>query len=89
MVRYSKHFLRKLEDLLAETGFILRYEKGNFKSGHCLMKDMKVAVVNKYHSLEGKVNSLAEMLKEIKPDEGALSEKGRKVYRQLQEPQNA
>ena len=54
-VRYSKGFLNKLEDIFAESDYVLRYEKGNFKSGYCLLKDTKVAIINKFYSLEGKI----------------------------------
>ena len=32
-VKYTKHFLHKLEDLFSETDYQLRYEKGSFNSG--------------------------------------------------------
>ncbi len=80
---YTKHFLNKLEDLYSETEYHLRYEKGNFKSGYCLLNSKKIAIVNKYYSLDGKINCLIEMLQEInvKPDQ--LSEKNRKFYHDL------
>lgn len=48
VIKYTKHFLDKLENLFAESEFILRYEKGNFKSGYCVLKENKVVIVNKY-----------------------------------------
>ena len=53
-VRYTKQFLGKLEDIFAESDYILRYEKGNFKSGYCVLKDTRIAIVNKYYTVEGK-----------------------------------
>ena len=41
LVKYTKHFQNKLEDLFAESDYILRYEKGNFKSGYCVIKEKK------------------------------------------------
>ena len=55
-IKYSRHFLNKIEDIFSESDYILRYEKGNFKSGYCVIKDTKVVVVNKFYSLEGKIN---------------------------------
>ena len=77
---YTKHFLNKLEDLYSETDYHLRYERGNFKSGYCVLKSKKIAIVNKYYSLEGKINSLIEMLKEIEVDVNRFSEKNRKLF---------
>ena len=79
-ISYTNHFLNKLEDLYSETSYQLRYEKGNFRSGYCLLKDQKIAVVNKYYTLEGKINSLIEMLKELEVDPEKFSEKNRKLF---------
>ncbi len=85
MVKYSKHFLNKLEDIFAESDYVLRYEKGTFKSGFCVLKDIKVAIVNKYFPLEGRINSLVEILKTIEMDSEAFSEKNKKLYDELQD----
>ena len=80
---YTKHFLNKLEDLYSETDYNLRYERGNFKSGYCLLKSQKIAIVNKFYSLEGKINSLIEMLKEIEVNPDNLSQKNKKLFSEL------
>lgn len=82
-VKYTKHFLNKLEDVFSESEYILRYEKGNFKSGYCLLQSNKVAVVNKYYPTEGKINCLIDILKSIKPDLNQLSEKNQKFMSDL------
>lgn len=80
---YTKHFLNKLEDLYSETDYHLRYEKGHFKSGYCVLRSQRIAIVNKYYSLDGKINSLIEMLKEIDVDVQKLSPKNKKLYLDL------
>ena len=82
-VKYTKQFLHKLEDLMAETEFALRYERGNFKSGYCILNSKKVAIVNKYFSYEGKINCLVDIIKEIEIDPERLSEKNQALYLQL------
>lgn len=82
-VKYTKQFLHKLEDLMAETEFALRYERGNFKSGYCILNSKKVAIVNKYFSYEGKINCLVDIIKEIEIDTERLSEKNQSLYLQL------
>jgi hypothetical protein len=77
--------LNKLEDIFTESEYFLRYEKGNFKSGYCILKDKKVIVVNKYFSLEGKVNCLIDILRQILIDENKLSEKTKQFYLTLSE----
>lgn len=74
-IRYTKHFLNKLEDIFAESDYVLRYEKGNFKSGYCLLNETRIAIVNKYYTTEGKINCLIDIIKSIEIDPASLSEK--------------
>lgn len=64
-VKYTKNFLDKLENLFASSEYILRYEKGSFKSGYCILKENKVVIINKYYTLEGKINTLIDIVKEL------------------------
>jgi len=82
-VKYTKQFLHKLEDLMAETEFALRYERGNFKSGYCILNSKKVAIVNKYFSYVGKINCLVDIIKEIDVDTEKLSDKNQALFLQL------
>ncbi|WKN31293.1 hypothetical protein PZB74_20285 [Porifericola rhodea] len=77
-VKYTKHFLNKLEDLFAESDYVLRYEKGNFKSGYCILNETKVAIINKYYPMEGKINCLMDIVKLVDLDMELLSEKNKK-----------
>lgn len=74
-VKYTKHFLDKLENLFSASSYILRYEKGNFKSGYCVLKDTKIVIVNKYFPLEGKINALIDILSELNLDPQDFKEK--------------
>ena len=82
-VRYTKPFLNKLEDIFAESDYVLRYEKGNFQSGYCVLKDTKIAIVNKYYTVEGKINCLVDILRSISIDPSHLHEKNQKLLLQL------
>ncbi len=86
-IKYTKHFLNKLEDIMSETDYILRYEKGNFQSGYCVLNDSKIAIVNKFFALEGKVNSLVEIIRSIHVDTQKLSENNRKLYAEIAQNQ--
>ncbi len=83
IIKYSNHFLRKLEELLGETEYILRYEKGNFKSGWCVLNDTRVIVVNKYFPTDGKINCLLDIIKTLPIETEELSEKNKKLYLEL------
>jgi len=79
-VKYTKQFLSSLEDIFAESDYTLRYEKGNFKSGYCLLKDTKIAIINKYFPLEGRINSLIEIIKSTEIDTSKFSDKSQQIY---------
>jgi hypothetical protein len=64
-IKYTKNFLDKLENIFAASEYILRYEKGNFKSGYCILKENKVVIINKYYTLDGKINTLIDIIREI------------------------
>ncbi|GIL23161.1 MAG: hypothetical protein BroJett042_16740 [Bacteroidota bacterium] len=83
MIKYTNQFLTKLEDLIAESDYILRYEKGNFKSGYCLLKEQKIMIVNKFFTVEGKINALLDILKNLELDPTRFSEKSKKLYDEL------
>jgi len=82
-IKYSKHFLNKLQDVFSESDYMLRYEKGNFKSGYCIINDTKVVVVNKFYSLEGKVNCLLEIIKSVDLNTENLNPKNLKLFQEL------
>jgi len=82
-IKYTNQFLRKLEELIGETDYILRYEKGNFKSGWCILKDTRIIIVNKFFTRDGKINCLLDIIKTIDIDTDALSEKNKKLYQEL------
>jgi hypothetical protein len=83
MIKYTTQFLAKLEDLIAESDYIMRYEKGNFKSGYCLLKEQKIMIVNKFFVTEGKINALLDILKNVELDTTNFSEKNLKLYEEL------
>ncbi len=82
-ISYTPAFLSKLEDILSQAGFTLRYEKGHFKSGYCLLKSHHVVVVNKFLTIEGRIHTLLELLRELKIERSLLSEKTRTFYDKL------
>ena len=61
MIKYTPQYLKKLEDLLKENNYDVRYEKGNFRSGYCIVEDKKVVVVNKFATIESRIQALHEI----------------------------
>jgi hypothetical protein len=85
-MKYTKHFLKKAEDLFAEMDYIIRYERGSFKSGYCIVEDRKIAVINKFFDIEARINTLVEILHLTEIDLERLSETGRSVYKEMTRP---
>ena len=83
MIKYTPQFLLKLEDMVAESDYTLRYEKGNFKSGYCLLKDQKIMIINKFFTTEGKINVLLDILKGVQLDPTRFTEKSQKLWDEL------
>jgi hypothetical protein len=79
MIKPTQHTLDKLEDLLHQAGYKIRNEKGNFKSGSCIIAESKVVVLNKFSPVDVKISFLVEALKEITVDETLLDEKNKKL----------
>lgn len=79
-VKYTKHFLDKIENLFAASSYVLRYEKGNFKSGYCVLNETKIVIVNKYFPLEGKINALIDIVNELKFDPKDFKEKNNQDF---------
>lgn len=65
----SRYNLQKLVDKLKEYNYTVRFEKGNFKSGYCILSDKKVVVVNKFHDIESRIDNLRQILSEIRSED--------------------
>jgi hypothetical protein len=58
------HLVSELEDLSRQLGIQIRYEKGDFDGGYCILKTQKVLVVNKRLSDARRAVALAQALSE-------------------------
>ncbi|SFE61697.1 hypothetical protein [Thermoflexibacter ruber] len=83
MIKNTSIFLSKVEDIFSEAGYTLRYEKGNFKAGYCLLKDTKVVIVNKYFNTENRIHCLIDLIKALEIDPKRLSEKSQKLLNEI------
>lgn len=75
MLTLTTHTLEKLETLLRTAGYKVRYEKGNFKTGACMLLSSKIIVVNKFSNLESKIHAIVELVRELDLDLNLLDEK--------------
>lgn len=64
MIKYTKHNLSKLEELFRELKITVRYEKGNFQSGYCIVVGKNIVIVNKFFDVEARMNTLLEIMEQ-------------------------
>ena len=75
MLTLTTHTLEILEILLRTAGYRVRYEKGNFKTGACLLLNNKIIVVNKFSNLESKIQAIVELIRDLELDYQVLDDK--------------
>ena len=87
-MKYTVTTLDKIEKLLHETGYVIRYERGTFQSGYCILEEKKVLVLNKFLPLEGRINTLIDIIPQLTIDTEILAPESRKVLENLFKPQS-
>ncbi len=65
MFKYTTSTLKKLEDLFSQGGYVIRYERGNFQAGYCILESKSVVVINKYFTTDARINCLIEILPDL------------------------
>lgn len=85
MTKYTQNYLEKIEKIFKEAGYTIRYEKGNFKSGQCVLEEQKIVVVNKFSALPTKIGFLAETLRILVIDKEQLEPASAKLYEELKQ----
>lgn len=78
-MRYTQTTLKKIEELFGELDYSIRYEKGNFQSGYCLVENRRIAVVNRFFDTEARINCLMEIIATLEFEPEMLSEKSREL----------
>lgn len=79
-MKYTQATQNKIENVIGDCGYIIRYERGTFQSGFCILEDKKVVVLNKFLQLEGRINTLIEIIPQLKIHQDGLSPESKKVY---------
>ena len=81
----TNHTLDKLESLLKALDYRVRYEKGNFKTGACVLENSRVVVVNKFSNLESKIQGLADLIGTLEVQDQLLDDKQKQLLNQLKQ----
>lgn len=88
--KYTPALLKKVEEIFKEGGYTVRYEKGNFQNGYCVLEKRRVVVINKFHEAEAKINSMMELLVSITDLElENLSSESTELFRKIRAERGA
>ena len=79
-MRYTQTTLDKLESIPEQAGYVLRYERGNFQSGYCILEAKRVVVLNKFLQTEGRINTLLDLIPQLDIDVNLLADDNKKLY---------
>ena len=79
-MKFTQTTLDKIERVLDESEYIVRYERGNFQSGYCILEQRKVVVLNKFLQLEGRISTLIDIIPQLRIEPEMLSPEVRRTY---------
>jgi len=82
-MKYTQTTLDKLEFVVEEAGYVLRYERGTFQSGFCILEERKVVVLNKFLQLEGRINTMLDLIPQLEINTELLSEESKKIHKDI------
>ncbi len=82
-MKYNQATLKRLENILDEGGYILRYERGSFQSGYCILEKKKVVVLNKFLNPEGRINTLIDLIPSLDINIDLLTHDSQKMYEEV------
>jgi len=82
-IRYNAATLGRIEKIVEEAGYTLRYERGTFQSGYCILEARKVVVLNRFLQTEGRINTIIELMSALEIDHQTLSVENRRFLQEL------
>ena len=82
-MKYNQSTLTRIEKILQESEYVIRYELGTFQSGYCILEAKKVVVLNKFLQVEGRINTLVELLPQLVINYDQLTHESQKMYDEL------
>lgn len=83
-MKFTQNTLDKIERIAEESGYVIRYERGSFQSGYCILQERKVVVLNKFLQTEGRINTLIDLLPQLEINFDALTHESQKLYTEIQ-----
>ena len=82
-MKFTQNTQDKIERVIEDGGYIIRYERGTFQSGYCILQDKKVVVLNKFLQTEGRINTLIDLLPLLNLNIDDLTHESQKLFEEL------
>ncbi len=82
-MKYTQNTLDKIESIAEQNGYVIRFERGTFQSGYCILQAKKVIVINKFFQTEGRINALIDLLPQLEINFDALTLESQKMYEEV------
>ena len=82
-MKISQAYLDKLQQVLADSDYIMRYERGTFQSGWCLLEQKRIVVLNKFLDTEGRINTLVDLIPQVDINFDKLTLESQKLYTEI------
>ena len=83
MMKPTQHSLDKLSAIVHEANYALRYERGTFQSGWCLLESKRIIILNKFLDVEARINTLSELIPQLPVDIDKLTHESQKLYEEI------
>jgi len=79
-MKTSQAYLDKLQQILSDSEYTIRYERGTFQSGWCLLEQKRIVVLNKFLDTEGRINTLLDLIPQVQVEFDKLTLESQKLY---------
>ncbi len=89
MVKPSQAYLDKLQQILTDCNYTIRFERGTFQSGWCLLEQKRIVVLNKFLDVEGRINTLSEIIPQVQVNFDKLTLESQKLYTEIMNKQTS
>ena len=87
LMKLTQSSLDKLESILHESNYTMRYERGTFQSGWCLLEEKKIVVLNKFLDTEARINTLIDLIPQLNIEFDKLTHDSQRLYESVKNSQ--
>ncbi len=84
MFKYSKYTLKKIEEIFNDLEYKVRFEKGSFQSGYCIVENKNIIVINRFYDTEARINCMLDILQHIDFDQRKLRDSSAQFYKKIE-----